>query len=147
MLTISGGIKVPFRWALGAHAMRFFQGLMEGRILGGRCPSCKGIIVPPLPWCGECRAITTEFVEVGPQGTALAPVPYMLEFPGQTRKPPFWISPIMLDKASTSFMHLLDGMNKPGPGLRVEPVWKKKEEREGNMEDIVCFRPIAGQGG
>lgn len=141
--TLEGRIRVSYRWTLGAQAERFFRALREEKkILGTRCPTCGGVQVPPAPVCGKCFAAMDGWVEVGPAGQVVASAHYVLEFPGQPRKPPFDMGQILLDGASTPLQHLLVDCGEKGApaGLRVEPVWR--EDRTGSLDDILHFRPL-----
>jgi uncharacterized OB-fold protein len=81
-------------------------------------------------------------MEVGPQGTLITHTVVHYESPVMPMKPPFAYGIILLDKASTGLVHLLDEVNfeEIKSGMKVEPVFK--EERTGDIMDIRYFRPV-----
>ncbi|MBI2889705.1 MAG: DNA-binding protein [Nitrospirae bacterium] len=141
-LKIKGRMEIEYTWSLGRLGTRFFEAIRtERRLLGIRCPSCRGVLVPPLPTCGRCFAPMSEWVDLPDTGMATSIVPYLLEYPGQALKPPIIFAKIRLDGADSSFTHIL-GDIPPGPlpqTLRVRARWRA--ERIGSIEDIVCFVP------
>ena len=139
----SGNINVHYKWTIGEYGEKFFSELKENKkILGVKCPRCRGVIVPPYPVCGKCFVKAEEWIELTDEGRAYGIVPYLLEFPGQYKKPPIVFARILLDNTNTTFFHILDeiDINDLVEGIRVKAVWR--EEREGNMDDIKYFKPI-----
>lgn len=139
---LKGRMSIQYDWSLGPHGAKFFEALRsEKRILGIRCPSCKGVLVPPLPVCGRCFRPMEEWVELPAEGVARGIVPYLLEVPGQRLKPPLLLAKIHLDGASSSFTHILKGVEVKSPpiSIRVRAVWREK--RVGSLEDIDFFEP------
>ncbi len=139
---LKGRMSIRYAWSLGPHGAKFFEALRsEKRIFGIRCSSCKGVLVPPLPVCGRCFKPMDEWVELPPTGVARGIVPYLLEVPDQRLKPPVIFAKIHLDGASSSFTHILRGVESknPPPSVRVRAVWR--EERVGSLEDMDFFEP------
>ncbi|MHA1364091.1 MAG: Zn-ribbon domain-containing OB-fold protein, partial [Candidatus Freyarchaeota archaeon] len=62
--------------------------------------------------------------------------------PVMPRKPPYAYGIIELDGANTGFVHIIevDDPRKLRIGMRVEAVFR--DEPEGNILDIECFRPV-----
>jgi len=147
LLRIPIQMKLQYRFPAGVHYERFFRELKEtGRIMGVRCPECERVLVPPRPVCGECFTRTGEWVEVGPKGTVVAHTSIYFPFiDGSTGKPrpiPYGAGLIQLDGAYSGINHILEegDPDKLYIGMRVEAVLK--EEREGNIGDILYFKTI-----
>ncbi len=148
LLRIPIQMRLEYRFPAGFHYERFFRELKEtGRIMGVRCPECERVLVPPRPVCGECFTRTAEWVEVGPEGTVVAYTSIYFPFiDGSTGKPrpiPYGAGLIQLDGAFSAINHILEE-GDPGKlhiGMRVKAVLK--EEREGNIGDILYFKTIA----
>jgi uncharacterized OB-fold protein len=114
---------------------RFVDALIEGRILGHKCPQCQRVYVPGKGYCPLCVIETTEAdeVEVADTGTVtgftiITPVAYY----GQKETEPFVYASVLLDGANGN----LGGQDIVGiphdqvrSGLRVKAVWKPKEKR------------------
>ena len=144
---IPGKVDIEYRWVYGKALTRFYTGLKnEEKIFGTRCPECKKIQVPPKIYCGICFVECTEYIEVPRTGVLESFTTVHLEYPGQPRKPPYTYGYIKLDGTNTHLYHLVDGLKVDDirTGLRVEAVWKPREQRAGTLYDIEYFQPIEG---
>jgi uncharacterized OB-fold protein len=128
-------VTLTYREPLTSNLNRYADMLLEGRIVGHRCPSCSRVYVPAKGYCPLCVVPTTEAdeVEVPDTGvltgfTIVTPVNYY----GQTKTEPFVYASVLLDGADT----VLGGMDITGvphselrAGLRVKAKWRPLEER------------------
>ena len=119
---------------------RFSSQLLEGRLVGHKCPSCGLVYVPPRGYCPICVVPTTDADEVvlSDRGTVtnytvVTPVQYY----GQQETEPFVRASILLDEPG-GMMNLQDIVDIPVEdvhvGMRVEAVWKPVGER--SVDDI-----------
>jgi len=133
-------VSLTYDEDLPANLVRFGEALMEGRIIGQRCPVCHRVYVPGRGYCPlDVIPLTTDHeVEVADRGvvtgfTIVAPVRYY----GQTKTEPFIYASVLLDGASgTLGGQDISGIpaDKVRMGLRVAAVWKPVEER--SMEGL-----------
>ena len=58
--------------------------------------------------------------------------------------PPYVCAMVRLDKANISFLHLIQGVEIDNIriGMRIQAVWKPKEEWTHSLENIKWFTPI-----
>lgn len=146
-------IRVPilmdlsFRYAAGRYFSRFLREIKENRkIMGIRCPECGKVYLPPRPFCGECHRRMEQWTEVGPEGTLRGFTVVYFSFHdaslGGVRQAPFGTGLIQLDGADTTLNHYLDESDvaKLRIGMRVRPIFK--DNREGNIGDILCFEVL-----
>lgn len=142
-------ISLPYTWTAGPVGVRFFKALKDKKIMGTVCPRCRRVLVPARRFCPRCFVDTTEWVEVGDEGTLKSFTLINYSFTGQPRDPPYLIGMIQLDKADTCFFHFLGGIDLSNIekackevriGMRVRAAWKEK--REGKITDIEHFEPI-----
>ncbi|GLY47492.1 OB-fold nucleic acid binding domain-containing protein [Lentzea sp. NBRC 102530] len=121
----------------------FLRGLMEGRLLGQRCPSCEKVYFPPRPACPTDGVPTTDQVELADHGTITTYCVVNVPFLGQRIPPPYVSAYVLLDGADIPFLHLLLGVAPEDVrmGMRVEAVWKPREEWGPTMQNIDHFRP------
>jgi len=117
---------------------RYVDALIDGRIVGHKCPECGRVYVPGKGYCPLCVVETTDRdeVEVADIGTVtgftiITPVAYY----GQEETEPFVYASVLLDGADST----LGGQDIVGiphdqirTGLRVRAVWRPKEKRSGN---------------
>jgi uncharacterized OB-fold protein len=147
LLRIPVHMKLHYRFPAGNHYINFFREMKaSGKIMGIKCTECGRVLVPPRPVCGECFAMTGEWVPVGPKGTVRAYTSIYIKFidgsTGQPRPTPYGSGLIQLDGAFSTINHILEegDPEKLYIGMRVEAVLKKK--REGNIGDILYFKTI-----
>lgn len=145
-------LKVPYKWAAGEYIGEFLKELRDsGKIYSNRCPGCGRWSCPPRPVCGVCHTKTEpkeKWKTLGPQGTLLGfcvtEQPFMMPTTGKMLEVPYSIGIILLDGAPATLQHRLAETDpaKLIPGMRVEAVFKPREERDGNIFDIVHFRTL-----
>ncbi len=143
---IPGMISIPFNYAAGRTASRFFIALRdEKKILGTRCSTCRRVIVPPRAFCGRCSVATEEWVEVSDCGTLVSYTVTYHEGPHLPHRPPVVYGLIRLDGADTDLVHLLDltNLDRIEIGARVQAVFR--EQREGRLLDIAYFKLLPDQ--
>ena len=69
-------------------------------------------------------------------------------FLGQRIKPPYVSAYVLLDGADIAFLHLIldiDAADEVRMGMRVEAVWKPREEWGTTIENISHFGPTGEQ--
>ena len=142
-VVITSKIVLPFSYAAGRTASRFFTELRDNqRIMGKMCPKCSRVIVPPRKICGKCFAETSEWVEVGNKGTLIAHTVVYKAMSHLPKGTPLAYGIIKLDGADTNIVHFLGEVDpkKIKLGMRVQAVFREK--REGSILDIDYFKPI-----
>lgn len=142
-LSIPGAIVMPYRYAAGATASKFFIELRDNkRIMGTKCAQCSRVYVPPRSTCVRCFNKLDEWVELDGRGTVESYTVVYYSLPVHPLQPPFAYGIILLDGADTCLTHFL-GEFEPEElriGMRVAPVFK--ELRNGNILDIRYFKPL-----
>jgi uncharacterized OB-fold protein len=110
-------ISIPGRWAFdytyfaGEAASRFFAELgKHRRIMGTRCPSCRRVLTPARTFCDACMEKTTDWIEVGPEGTLETFTIIATQFPGLP-KPPIVMAYVTLDRADTALINVVRGVD------------------------------------
>ena len=137
-------ISVTYRWSAGPNATSHLNGLLEGELVGKRCPGCSLVYFPPRNGvCPKCARILGEDVRVGPRGTITTFCVVNVPFLGQKIKLPYVAAQILLDGADISMQHLIQECEAADVriGMRVEPVWKDRSEWGPTLESIAHFRP------
>ncbi|MEV6710498.1 OB-fold domain-containing protein [Lentzea sp. NPDC051208] len=121
----------------------FLRGLMEGRLIAQRCPVCEKVYFPPRPACPVDGVPTTDQIELSDHGTITTYCVVNVPFLGQRIPPPYVSAYVLLDGADIPFLHLLLGVAPEDVrmGMRVEAVWKPREEWGPTMQNIDHFKP------
>lgn len=129
-------VSLTYRERLTPNLNRFVDQLLDGHIMGHRCPSCGRVYVPPKGYCPLCVVATgpEDETSVSDTGTLtgftiVTPVAYY----GQKETQPFVHASVLLDGADTP----LGGQDITGipheelrTGLRVKGVWVPKKDRK-----------------
>jgi uncharacterized OB-fold protein len=136
-------VRLAYDYAASPEESKFFRGLAEGRILGQRCPTCEKVYVPPRGACPVDGVPTTDEVELPDKGTITTYCIVNVPFLGQKIKPPYVSAYVLLDGADIAFLHLIldTDADEVRMGMRVEAVWKPREEWGTTIENISHFRP------
>jgi uncharacterized OB-fold protein len=109
LITIPGRWSFDYTYFAGESASRFFHELRENRrIMGTRCPKCERLLVPARAFCDACMERTTDWEEVGPEGTLETFTIITTAFPGLP-KPPIVMAYVTLDGADTALINLVHG--------------------------------------
>ncbi len=141
--TVVTPVSLDYLYAASREESAFFRGLAEGRILGQRCPVCHKVYVPPRGACPVDGVPTTDEVELPATGTVTTFCIVNVPFLGQRITPPYMSAYVLLDGADIAFLHLVLGCeaSEVRMGMRVEAVWKARDEWGTTIENIDHFRP------
>jgi uncharacterized OB-fold protein len=139
-------IKAPVRYeytvSAGLVLSRFLAGVVEGRLLGRRCPSCTKVYVPPKGACPTCGVPCVEELAVSDSGTLTTFCIVNVPFEGQTMKLPYVYGSILLDGADLPLLHLIQvPVEDVRMGMRVKAEWLPPAERKPTLEAIRWFVP------
>ncbi|MEO9137916.1 MAG: OB-fold domain-containing protein [Jatrophihabitans sp.] len=122
---------------------QYLLGLERGRILGQRCPQCEKVYVPPRGACPVDGVPTRDEVELPDRGIVTTFCIVNVPFYGQKIAPPYVCAYVLLDGADIAFLHLVLDCDAADVrmGMRVQAVWKPREEWEPSLQNITHFRP------
>jgi uncharacterized OB-fold protein len=136
-------VRLAYDYAASPEESKFFRGLAEGRILGQRCPKCQKVYVPPRGACPVDGVPTAEEVELPDRGIVTTYCVVNVPFQGQQIPIPYVSAYVLLDGADIAFLHLILDIDAADVrmGMRVEAVWKPREEWTTDLNNIKYFRP------
>jgi uncharacterized OB-fold protein len=140
---IVSSVRLAYDYAASPEESKFFRGLAEGRILGQRCPRCQKVYVPPRGACPVDGVPTTDEVELPDHGIVTTFCIVNVPFLGQKIEPPYVSAYVLLDGADIAFLHLILECDpaEVRMGMRVEAVWKPRDEWTTDLNNIRYFRP------
>ena len=146
-------MRVPYNYPAGIFGGDFLKEIRDNaKIYANKCPKCGLTVVSPRAVCPMCTVRMEnrdKWIEVGPKGTVLTfsvlEQPFYYPPTGEMTKVPFALAHIQLDGAPVVFNHELEETDpeKIWIGMRVEAVFKPKEERRARIQDIIHFRTIS----
>jgi uncharacterized OB-fold protein len=121
----------------------YLLALQEGRLIGQRCPACGKVYIPPRGACPRDGVPTTDEVELPDHGIVTTFCIVNVPFMGQKITPPYVAAYVLLDGADIPFQHLIleCAAEDVRMGMRVEAVWKPREEGVPGLQNIEYFRP------
>jgi uncharacterized OB-fold protein len=141
MLVVPSAIEIQH--TASAPESTFLRALEEGKLLGARTGKDGKLYFPPREADPGTGRPTTEFVELPDRGTVTTFAIINIPFAGQRIKPPYVAAYVLLDGADIPFLHLVTEIeaDQVRMGMRVEAVWKPREEWGLGIDNISHFRP------
>ena len=139
---IKAPVRLEYTVTAGLVLSRFLAGVVEGRLLGRRCPECTKVYVPPKGACPMCGVPCVEELAVSDAGTLTTFCIVNVPFEGQTMKLPYVYGSILLDGADLPLLHLIQApADEVRMGMRVKAEWVPPAERKPTLESIRWFTP------
>jgi|UniRef100_A0A7C3YSE8 uncharacterized OB-fold protein len=139
-----GELPVESLYTAGIAGERFFQAIKErGVFLATRCPECDFVFLPPKIYCEFCFASLDEWLEIPNRGILESYTILFVGPDGKRLREPEIVGMINMEGTSTVLIHRLGELklDEIEVGMTLEAVLKPKEKREGNINDILYFRP------
>jgi uncharacterized OB-fold protein len=121
----------------------FLRALQDGTLLGARSGANGKIYFPPREADPATGKELDTFVELPDKGTVTTYAIINIPFAGQKIPPPYVAAYVLLDGADIPFLHLVTEIDAADVrmGMRVEAVWKPRDERDFGIDNIDHFRP------
>ena len=141
MLVVPSSIEIQHTASLPEST--FLRALEEGKLLGARTGETGKVYFPPKEADPATGHELQEFVELPDKGTVTTFAVINIPFAGQRIKPPYVAAYVLLDGADIPFLHLVTEIDasEVRMGMRVEAVWKPREEWGLGIDNIDHFRP------
>lgn len=145
VLSATHVLEYPYARSVGPVVGAFLSALSEGKLVGVRGSGGR-VIVPPTEYDPETGEDTGEIVPVGPEGTVESwtwvPHPRSKH---PLRDPFAWVL-VRMDRADTAMLHVMEARSPDdvATGMRVRPEFVSEGERQGRVQDIARFVPVAG---
>ncbi|MFZ0831813.1 MAG: OB-fold domain-containing protein [Mycobacterium sp.] len=136
-------IDIEIQHSASHEESAYLRALAEGKIIGARTGRDGKVYFPPHGADPATGRPTTEFVELPDKGTVTTFAIINIPFAGQRIKPPYVAAYVLLDGADIPFLHLVTEIDasEVRMGMRVEAVWKPREEWGLGIDNIDHFRP------
>jgi uncharacterized OB-fold protein len=121
----------------------YLRAIAKGRLLGAKTGEKGKVYFPPHGADPATGLPTTDFVELPDKGTVTTFAIINIPFAGQRIKPPYVAAYVLLDGADIPFLHLVTEIDPADVrmGMRVQAVWKPREEWGLGIDNIDHFRP------
>jgi uncharacterized protein len=141
MLVVPTTIEIQHTASLPESA--FLRALEEGKLLGARTGKDGKVYFPAREADPGTGQQLDEFIELPDKGTVTTFAIINIPFAGQRIKPPYVAAYVLLDGADIPFLHLVTEIDAADVrmGMRVEAVWKPREEWGLGIDNIDYFRP------
>ncbi|MDF2824039.1 MAG: DNA-binding protein, partial [Mycobacterium sp.] len=122
---------------------RFLRALEEGKLLGARSGADGKVYFPPKEADPATGKVLDEFVELPDSGTVTTFAVINIPFAGQRITPPYVAAYVLLDGADIPFLHLILDVDaaEVRMGMRVQAVWKPRDQWGLGIDNIDHFRP------
>ena len=141
---LSAPLELSFDYtrSLGPVLGRFMSALAVRQIVGVRGSDGR-VHVPPVEYDPVTAAPLAEFVDVSDEGDVLSWTWSPRPLEGQPIDRPFAWALIRLDGADIAFLHIVLGCaaDEVRMGMRIEAVWRPRDEWGPTLQNIDHFRP------
>ncbi len=136
-------IEMSVEHTASLQETNYLLGLEQGKLLAQRCPKCGKVYIPPRGACPVDGVPTHEEVELPDRGIVTTFCIVNVPFYGQKIKPPYVCAYVLLDGADIPFLHLIldTEASDVRMGMKVEAVWKPRDEWGPTLQNIDHFRP------
>jgi uncharacterized OB-fold protein len=138
--------ELKYAWSSGVAIGKFLAGLKKGEIWGRACDNCGRVVVPPRMYCEQCFRPNDRWVRLGDKGKVNTYSISYIHADASRRDKPLTVAVVDIDgtRPKMGFLHLLGGVSpsKVRVGMIVKAVWKRLEEREAAITDILFFKPM-----
>ena len=130
-------------YTAGLAGELFLKGLKEGKIIASKCSKCGTIYLPARAFCEKCFVEIKEHFEIKENGEVDTFTIQYVDKDGKPLEKPIIWAIIKYYGVEGGILHKL-GEVEPDEvyiGMPVEPVFKPENERKGDMQDIMYFKP------
>jgi len=121
----------------------FLRALEQGKLLAGRTGPGGKVYFPAREADPATGRQLDEFIELSDAGTVTTFAIINIPFAGQRIKPPYVAAYVLLDGADIPVLHLVSDIDadQVRMGMRVQAVWKPRDEWGLGIDNIEYFRP------
>ena len=135
--TVSDHIPLEWWYTAGVAGERFLQLLKQGKIQAAVCRSCSKTYLPPKIFCKDCFIQLIEWKEV-PEDSG-----YIYSYTKVSNPGNGLIVLVKFDGIDGGLLGKFKaGREEPRIGMKVKPVFKRKDQRKGEIYDIEYFEKI-----
>jgi uncharacterized OB-fold protein len=136
-------VQLDYTVTAGHHLSTYLRALAGKRIIGGRCPECRKVYLPPRGSCPTCGVPAADEVTVSDHGTITTFCIIRIPFDAAPFPPPYAAVAIVLDGADLPIFHLLRGveLHEVRMGMRVKAIWVPDGELSPTLASIRWFEP------
>ncbi len=133
-------IPLDWKYTAGEAGERFLQLLKQGRIQASVCRSCGKTYLPPKIFCKDCFIQVTEWREVPEDSGSIYSFTSVRAKEGNSSQ---LIVLVKFEGIEGGLLgRLKTGREEPRIGMKVRPVFKKKDQRKGELTDIEYFEKV-----
>ena len=135
--------RLEYTFTAGEATSRFLRGIAARKILGERCGQCHKVILPPRGSCPNCGVPTSEQVELPDRGIVTTFCVVNVKFSGSAMELPYVCATVVPDGSDTGLFGMVQEIpfDQIRMGMRVEAVWKPRDEWGTTIENILHFEP------
>lgn len=137
-------VVLDYVYSPGLAQDRFLRAIKQGRLLGQGCEECGRVYIPSRGSCPRCAKPTTREVEVKDTGTVVTYSVVRVPSENIEVQLPYCAANILLDGADITTTALIQEcpMEDIRIGMRVQAVWRPKEEWDYTLSNIKYFKPL-----
>ncbi|OGQ34617.1 MAG: hypothetical protein A3F16_03175 [Deltaproteobacteria bacterium RIFCSPHIGHO2_12_FULL_43_9] len=138
---VKGSIPMEFHYTAGPGLDPFFQGLLDGKLIGSYCPECEETFFPSRLFCEKCLTEQTKTKEIPNVGIIESFTVVCEDRFGNKLKKRESLAMIRFPKVTGGLVHKLQiPVDKVKIGQKVKAIFISPKERGGKITDIAWFQ-------
>jgi len=137
-------VERDYTYTPGVAADRFLRAIKVGKMLGQGCAQCGRVYFPSRGSCPRCAKPTTKEVEVKESGTVVTYSVVRVPSENIEVELPYCAANVLFDGSDITTTMLVQEcpMEDIRIGMRVQAVWRSKEEWDYTLSNIKYVKPL-----
>ena len=137
-------VELDYTYGPGVAGDKFLRAIKEGRMIGLGCEECGRVYFPTRGSCPRCAKPTTKEVEVKDTGTVITFSVVRVPSENIEVELPYCAANVLFDGSDISTTLLVQEckMEDIRIGMRVQAVWRPKEEWDYTLSNIKYVKPL-----
>ena len=119
---------------------RFFEGLLEGKLMGTKCPKCGLVYCPPRAHCfnPKCRLEETKWIELPKRGTVHSYTIMVIAWPSMAHLQPLVGTMVRVDGVNTCLPMTMRDIDPEKVNIGLKVNININREAKGDLLDVYA---------
>ncbi|MHB1909357.1 MAG: Zn-ribbon domain-containing OB-fold protein [Nitrososphaerales archaeon] len=132
-------IPLQYTYTAGVAGERFLQLLRQGKLQASYCKNCNKLFLPPKIFCKDCFTQLNEWRDVKEDEGIVYSFTVLKNDQGKEET----VALVKYDGVEGGILsRLKSSKDEPRIGMKVKPVFKSKEDRKGDLSDILHYERV-----
>ena len=145
IITNRGMVRADYSFWVGQYMDKFYNSLLQKKIVANKCPKCNDVFVPPRKVCGKCNVVIPldqNWIDLPDTGTLMnyTSTPYKVNDRSSRKvKKEQLIGMVKIDGSNTGIVYRLLNMERADVNMEMKVKIEWSENTKGEPGDIKGF--------